>query len=81
MATVQITVTVCDYCGDHAQERDETNGGRFEVMVDGFQIEACLHCGMPACQSCLSNRDCCEAEAESKSRARKNGKLFEATHG
>ena len=81
MATVQITVTACDYCGEHAQEIDATNGGRVELVTEGFSIEECLHCGMVACQSCLSDRCCCNASADSKSRAMRRGKLFEATHG
>jgi hypothetical protein len=77
MTKARITVTCCDRCGEHAEEVDQTNGGRFDVFVENFRIEECLHCGMRACQSCRDNRDCCEAETESKALARKRGQLFE----
>jgi hypothetical protein len=77
MSWLEIRVRCCDYCGEHAtQTEPDDESVRQTFTVEGFELDQCDQCGLIACHSCLSNRDCCE-HAENQTRmAKRNGKLF-----
>ena len=73
--TTNITVHVCEVCGEGPRETDDLMGGRTGWEVEGFIISLCDKCGQYACEGCRHNF-CCESKLENEELAARRKELL-----
>ena len=73
--TTNITVHVCEVCGEGPRETDDLMGGRTGWEVEGFIISLCDTCGQYVCESCRDDW-CCKAKREKEGLAARRRELL-----
>jgi len=72
--TMSIEVHFCQACGDHGREEVQEWGGKTRLLYsydgDEFCLRKCDTCGLLACESCISERDCCDRRADFENEGR-----------